>query len=408
MNEDAMDAMGEAAFGLDAFEDAPPGLGDKLAIFAIPLLSFLDAPTRIWTRRVAKYSPMISKLINDGIYLRAIFGSVSIIPTIAAVVLAVLGLQENGGVLLHPPVPLFIAIAVIGLFDAFAGALGILVFVLGSLPLVDFGHIEDWRMMAGTLVAGFGPIFLARSIRNFRHKPIPGAEGWLVRIGDLAFASLMGGWVAGLIFRALPALTGLTLPAANYVSTFQFYATIAIAVRIAIEEISARFFPQRMDNLAPDSVPQPPKVQVALVTGFKYLFYVFVASAFMGFGLVVWIAAALFMAPTILEFVEDKLPKSAFIWRWLPVGIPGLAMMLGLEIVLENTLSQYFGDHPNFSVIFIFCLLALIIFVNLLGLIGREGKEGELRIFERPGYRWMARLGGFGTFLLLIQFTSML
>ena len=371
-------------------------------------LAFLDRPTRKWTYKTARFSPLLSKLINDGIYLRAMLGSVSAIPMIAAVVFAILGLQENAGTLLHPPVPLFMAIAIIGMFDAFAGVVGVSIFILGSLPLVNFGVIEDWRMLAGTAVAGFGPILLARSIRNFRRRPTPGLDGFLDRVGDLAFASFMGGWVAGLVFRALPALTGLTVPAANYVSTFQFYATIAIAVRILLEDGAARFFPRRMDQLAPDEVPEPPRVQVIASLTLKYFFYVFVASAFMGFGPVVWIASALFMVPTLLDFVKDKLPTSTLLWRWLPFGLPGLAMILGLEIVLENSLSGIFGERDDFSIIFIFGLLALIIFLNVLGAIGRSGAEGEVRIFEKPNMRWAVRLGGLITFILLIQFTSML
>jgi hypothetical protein len=83
-------------------------------------------------------------------------------------------------------------------------------------------------------------------------------------------------------------------------------------------------------------------------------------------------------------------------------------MILGLEIVLENALSGVFGERDDFSIIFIFALLALIISLSLLGAIGRSGAEGELRLFERPSLRWLQRAGGLVTFILLVQFTSML
>ncbi len=83
-------------------------------------------------------------------------------------------------------------------------------------------------------------------------------------------------------------------------------------------------------------------------------------------------------------------------------------MILGLEIILENSLSGWLGDHPNFSTISIFCLLGLLFFINLLGVLGREGRPGEVRLFNQSRYRWLARLGGLVTFLALIQFTSML
>jgi hypothetical protein len=218
----------------------------------------------------------------------------------------------------------------------------------------------------------------------------------------------MGGWAAGLVVRALPALTGLTLPAANYVATFQALATVAIAIRILFEDAAARFFPQRMDKLAPDELPEPPKVQVVIVQIFRYFFYVFIASAFMGFGPVVFIASALFMVPTIIGFFQDKFPNIPAIWRWLPVGLPGLAMILGLEIVLENALSSVWGDDPNFSTIFVFGLLTMITLVTLLGTLGRSGLEGEERVFNQPKYRWVLRLAGIVIFYLLVTFTGML
>ena len=163
-----------------------------------------------------------------------------------------------------------------------------------------------------------------------------------------------------------------------------------------------------MDLLAPDVLDSPPRAQVVIAQVFRYFFYVFIASAFMGFGPALWLAAALFMAPTVLEAISDRLPISSFVWRWLPVGLPGLAMILVLGIILENSLSGRLGDHPNFSTIFTFCLLGLLFFINLLGVLGGEGRPGAARLFNQSRYRWLARLGGLVTFLALIQFTSML
>jgi hypothetical protein len=408
MNEDVLDAMAGAEYQVDVFEDSPPGPGDRLGLFALAFMRAIDRPTRRATKSVAKFSPLVSKLINDGVYLRAMFGPLSVMTIVFAVLLAVSSSNANDGILLHPPVLLFMAIAVLGIFDAFAGTLAVTIFVMLSLPLVDPSQITDWRMLAGIIIAGFGPIVLARSIRNFRRRAPRDLDGWLARLGDVAFASLMGGWVAGLVVRALPALTGLTLPAANYVEAFQFIATIAIAVRILLEDLAARLFPQRMDKLAPDELPEPPKVQVVTVQVLRYFFYVFIASAFMGFGPVVWIASALFMMPTLIGYFQDKLPNFPALWRVLPVGLPGLAMVLGLEIVLEGAVSSVFGDDPNFSTIFVFALLALILLISTLGILGREGNPGEERFFLKPQWRWPYRIFGFVVFLLLVQFTGML
>jgi hypothetical protein len=149
-------------------------------------------------------------------------------------------------------------------------------------------------------------------------------------------------------------------------------------------------------------------VQVITVQVLRYFFYVFIASAFMGFGPVVWIAAALFMVPTLIGQFQDKLPNFPIVWRWLPVGLPGLAMVLGLEILLEQFMSSLFGDLPNFSVIFVFALLAMIISLTVLGTLGRSGEPGEERFFLQAKYRWAYRLFGIVVFILLVTFTGML
>ncbi len=407
MNEDSLDAMAAADYEYDVFKDVQPRWGDKLAIFAIPLFTALDRRTLVWTHRWAKITPLGSKLLNDGAYLRAMLGSFSALPLIAAIVIAIMSLQQNAGELIHPPVFLFLALVVIGLFDGFAGAAGVLVFLLGSLPLVDFSNVSELRMLAGTAIAGFGPILLARTARNFRRLAPTDTQGLLDRIGDIAFASLIGGWVAGLVVRALPALTGLTLPAANYVETFQGVATVAIATRIILEDLAARYFPARMNALVPDSIPEPYRAQPIVVTGLKYIFYVFIASAFMGFGPIVWIASALFLAPTIIGFFADRFPRVPLLEKILPTGLPGLAMILGLEIWLEGTLEDLLDDHPDFSVIFIMALLTLILLVSILGILARPQPD-QPHWLASPRLKWLYRAGGVLTVFLLIYFTSQL
>jgi hypothetical protein len=408
MNEDVLDAMAGADYTVDRFRHQKRRWGDRLFFWRFRVVNWWDGISKRLTRFVAPFSPLLARLLNDASYLRAMTGPGSLLLPGVGVWLALESLSINEGALLHPPVALYMWLVILGVFDAFAGFLAMAVFVVGSLPLMDYGQITDWRMLAGIVVSGFGPIVIARSIRDFRRSAPKSRQDWLIRLGDLAFASLMGGWVAGLIIRSLPALTGLTLPAANYVMTFQIYATLAIGVRIVAEDFAARFFPARMDELTPDTLPEPPVVQVVLAQILRFAFYIFIASAFMGFGPVVWFAALLFMAPGILGFFVDRFPNSRTLWRLLPTGLAGLAMMLGLEIVLENSLGVLLGDHPNFSVIFIFCLLGLIITVSILGMLGREGSPREIHWLETPRYRPLRRIGAVVVFVLLIQFTSML
>jgi hypothetical protein len=408
MNEDSLDALAVADYTDRRSTNRRTGKGDQLRIWRFKWMTWWDKPSRAVTQFLAPISPLVSKLSNDAAYLRSMVGSLSLLVPATAVIVALFALGEGEGVLLHPPVYLYALMMIIGVFDAFAGSLAMSIFVLGSLPLMNVYSIEDWRLLAGIIVSGFGPIIVARSVRDFRRAPERGRGDWIVTLGDVAFASLMGGWVAGLIVRSLPALTGLTVPAANYVISFQVWATFAIGARVLLESVATRGFPGRMNVLSPWVLKEPPPFQKVIAQIGRLGFYIFIASSFMGFGPVVLAAGLMFLAPSILRELSDRLPQSRVLWQIFPTGLAGLAMILGLEIVLEQSLSQWLGDHPDFSIIFIISLLALILTMSILGILGREPAPGARHWTQNPTFRFWRRFGAVSVFIMLFLFTGML
>ena len=107
----------------EGYEDLTANWGDALGIWGWPVLKVLDRRTHDLTVRLAPVSPLLSKLITDGAYTRALIGIFSAILPLAGVALALAAVGTNGGLLLPPPTLILIALAVIGVADAAAGAL---------------------------------------------------------------------------------------------------------------------------------------------------------------------------------------------------------------------------------------------------------------------------------------------
>jgi hypothetical protein len=368
--------------------------GDRIPVFKLGVFTFLDKFTHNLTVRLAKFSPILSKVVNDGAYLRAIFGSAWLAFPIAGIALATIALSEPSVELSPPSWQIFIAIAVLGIFDAFAGMLATLIFAIGMMNNYGIQSSADIRMMLGVLLLGFGPALIAVAFRQIRKHFETNFGYFWERLVDLAVLVFFTGWTVSSMVSTLPALAGKTLQAANHVADFGFYLSIAIAIRIVFEEIAARGYSSRLDKINPTEVPGTSQLQKYLSTALRLGMFIFVTAAFMGNTWQVWVGSIIFILPNVLGWFSDKLPNSAVIWKLIPTGLPGLAFSLFVAGYTSTFISGWLGKNPDYSQ-WSFMLMPIPMFlVGVVGLFGREGKEDEVRPLKKPGLRWIYRVGG--------------
>lgn len=355
----------------------------------------------------APISPVLSRIIVDGSYLRAAFGVFASLPTLAAIAVSTTALVINGNAVSTPSWQLFLAITLIGIFDAFAGMVGTAVFVIGSLAIHAVAGLAigmgDIRMMLGVIIVGFGPALLANSFRAFRKVPEKGSFYLWERIVDLGVLPFIGGWVTASMISTLPALAGMTLAVANHVNDFALAVAAAIVIRVIGEEVVAREFSERLDTLHPTHVPPTPGFQRWLSLGFRLAVFIFVTAALMGNDWRVWFGSVLFVLPTMLGWWSDKFPNSKWVWRIMPQGIPGLAFTLLVASVTTSIVSGWFGGTAD-SALWSFALLPIpMLILSILGLIGREGHPDEVRWVRQPRFVWVYRIGGIVMLLLTMK-----
>jgi hypothetical protein len=359
------------------------------------------------TMVTAPISPVLSRIVVDGSYLRAAFGTFAALPTIAAATLSAIALAINGTNVSTPLWTLFLATTLIGIFDAFAGMVGTATFVIGTFLIhviagESFG-LGDVRMMLGVIIVGFGPALLANSFRAFRKVPEKGSFYLWERIVDLGVLPFIGGWVTASMIGTLPALAGMTLAVANHVNDFALAVAGAIVIRVIGEELVARTFSERLDTLHPTQVPATPGFQRWISLGFRLVVFIFVTAALMGNHWQVWVGSALFVLPTMIGWWADRFPNFKWVWRIMPQGVPGLALTLLVASLTTGLVSTWFDGTPEMA-LWSFGLLPIpMLALSILGLIGRHGDEGEVRWVRQARFVWVYRIGGIVMLLLTMK-----
>jgi hypothetical protein len=379
----------------EEFTLSKAGPGDNWEVWKSSYFTLIDKVSVALTFMFARFSPILSKTAVDGAYLRAAVGSFSLLPTLAAVVLAVISINPDSEHILPPVWPIFLAITLIGVFDAAAGLIGTTVFVLGSVLVhLDNLQVSDIRLLLGVVLAGFGPVLLTNAFRKLRKDKDSEKNYVWERFVDLAVLPFFGGWTTAAMIGTLPALAGLTLSVSNHVTEFAVAVAIATVARVLLEEAVARVFPARLDMLHPTEVP-------STYTGHRYValllriaIFIFVTAALMGNGWQVWVGSLLFALPNALGWISDRWPNFPWIWRILPQGIPGLALVLIVAQLSSMVINSWFGDSAELA-LWTFVLLPIpMLALSVLGMLGREGEEGEIRFMKRENLVWAYRLGG--------------
>jgi hypothetical protein len=368
----------------------------------------MDKPTIALAIRSARFSPLFSKIVVDGAYLRASLGSFSLLPTLFGAIVAVWSALLNTNDVAPPQWQWLIVIAVLGIFDAFAGMVSTTLFVVTTLVMHGAISIEDVRLLFGVVIVGYGPALLANAFRAFRKEPEPGDSYWWERLVDLAVLPFIGGWVTASMIGTLPALAGTTLAVANHVNDFAFAVAFAIMLRVILEEGVARYFPQRLDTLHPTDVDETDPPQKWISVAFRLGVFIFVTAALMGNVWQVWVGSALFILPTVIGFYADKFKNFPWIWRLLPTGIPGLAFTLLVASATTSVVGMWFGTSPDLA-LWSFALLPIpMLFLAVLAMIGREGKEDEVRWIQRPQFKWVYRIGGIVMLLVTMNLAGVI
>ena len=372
--------------------------GDQSRTWGWPGTERLDRVSYALPARLSRRSPLLARVVADGTYLRAILGSASLLTLLGGLVLGLAAVQNTGGEVLPPAVVLTIAIAVLGVIDAAAGLLAVLIFAVGVVALGGVGSAAELRLLLGLGAMWFVVPLLAGAARPLRRPPTRGLEESWERAADFVIASLVGAWAVQQLVLALPGLAGLQLPIAEHANTAAYCVLATLVCRLAFETVTAHLYPRRLDRAEPAELPAPGPLQRALAGVTRTVIFVFFAYIIVGASWQLWVSAALFLIPQLLALLEDHLPNSPRLFGVLPKGLVELVLMTFVVTAFAALLFATMNEDSETFLANSFVLLALPGFLlSLLGIFGREGEERELG--------WGKRFAGLGVLVAGVLLT---
>lgn len=393
----------ELEYEHDEFEVSRRAWGDRLAFLAAgPVLAFDRFSTRS-AIRLANKSPLLSKMIIDGAYLRAMVGLFALVLPFLSIALGVVSVSENNAFVATPPWPLFLVMAVIGTLDALAGALGGIAFIIGTIAFSGTAFdMPEFRLLFAVFFVLIGPALLMTAFRAIRKDVQRDFTGFWDRLTDFAIAPLMAGMAASTAVLVMPALAGETLAAANHVADFGILVALAASLRVALEEFASKGWPDRLDTLNPEHLPQPGGFQQTIALATSYALWVILTASLVGNVWEIWVGSFFFLLPTILGKFSSHFPNSVLIWRILPQGLPGLAFKLIVAATSATIVMALVGANPQFAAVNLMLLPLPLLALSVLGMFGRHGATpNEVRFSAR--FPWLYRLGGVAILLLSLR-----
>ena len=334
------------------------GVGDNSILWRMAHSPKIERKLLSWTEELSKYSPVMSRILIDGSYLRAMFSSIAFIPSLIGAFVALLMLRDSD----QQAIPASLALVAIALsistIDALAGLCISSVLFIGTLVSGNVDSLDEWMTLFGLSALFLTPGLIASSIRPFRRLIGDQHTAW-ERITDYVLATLIGGWSVEKIIGALNGLAGLQLPLTDSARELGQLVALCIFIRLLLEDLATYLFPERLaqQEVNPREVsPIQPWSSLFFKTAIFYL----VAFQFLGFGVQLLIGTAIFLLPQLIAIVTLSVPlkKSRFFWFLVPRGAPKIVVMVFIGGFFANWVKSQF-ESPLQFMSWSFVLLAI-------------------------------------------------
>lgn len=368
--------------------------GDAGRTWRMPGTSRGDAISSTLPNTFGKWSALAPRVIVDGSWLRAMFGSFGWLSWVAGLVLGLVASFVDTRSPLTPAFGLILAITALGILDAGGGAVAWLTLVVVAALGGDISGWPDVRTALGLGLVFASVPLLAHVIRPLRRFLRGNSfERW-ERVFDYVMMPVFVAFATGSMLKALNGLSGLELVTPAQVSTMRWLVAISIIVRLALEDLAAHHYPRRMAEVQPKKLVSPNRRVTSVSIALRSFIFLMVAEPFFGLNARTVAAAVLLAVPLILKMWEDDLPNSPTINKWLPRGLFRFLCTLVLGAYLTSSLIGRDGGDSAVRSSFIWMLLPGVV-LGIVELFGRSGGDWPNVAVKRSlgAFVWLAAAG---------------
>jgi hypothetical protein len=372
-----------------------PGKGDLSNTWDNRLTDETDFAFVSLAHRFNRFSPLLTRTIQDGNTVRAIVGSFAALLIPIGFILGIIA-SINTGAQALPPVWIIVgAIMAIAIFDAFAGFIAGLVFFMLALVTGNITNRPELLTTIGVMVLFFAPALLASAFRPFRRLVRNQDDMW-ERLTDYALGTLLTFWVIAKMVAAMNGLARLELPITEYGTELALWAAALLLVRVALEDIAVEHYPMRLRALHVE-IKKPSQRQKIQSLAFKIFVFFIMAAPFVGSTLNLVLGTLLFAIPQITALsLEDNLPKKKL---YLPKGVFKTVVMIFVMALASNLIEGAFSS-PEAFLKWSFVVMALPgFFLHYLDAI-TDAPESDWKTTDKG--RKIYRIGGVIVFILMV------
>ena len=345
--------------------------------------------------RFNRFSPLLTRTIQDGNTIRAMLGSWAALLVPIGLILGIIAAINTGGQSLPPIWTIVALIMAVAIFDAFAGLVAGFVFFLAALLTGNITNRPEFLTTIGVMVLFFAPALLASAFRPFRRLVRNQDDMW-ERITDYALGTLLTFWVITKMVAAMNGLARLELPITEYGTELALIAAGLLLIRVALEDIAVEHYPIRLRALHVE-IKRPSQSQKVRSLAFKIFVFFIMAAPFVGSTLNLVLGTLLFAIPQITSLsLEDNLPKKKL---YLPKGVFKTVVMIFVMALASNMIEGAFSS-PEAFLKWSFVVMALPgFFLHYLDAI-TDTPEGDWKTTEKG--RMIYRIGGVIVFILMV------
>ena len=345
--------------------------------------------------RFNRFSPLLTRTVQDGNTIRAIIGSWAALLMPIGLLLGIIASVDTGGQALPPAWGIVAAIMAVAIYDAFAGFIAGFVFFLAALLTGNITNRPEFLTAIGVMVLFFAPALLASAFRPFRRLVRTQDDMW-ERITDYALGTLLTFWVITKMVAAMNGLARLELPITDYGTELALMSAALLIMRVALEDIAVEHYPMRLRALHVE-IKSPSHNQKIRSLAFKIFVFFIMAAPFVGSLLNLVLGTILFAIPQLTSLsLEDNLPKKKL---YLPKGVFKTVVMIFVMALVSNMIEGAFNSPETFLK-WSFVVMALPgFFLHYLDAI-TDAPKTDWKTTENG--RKIYRIGGVVIFILMV------
>ncbi len=369
----------DAVFEVLDPDDRTLARGDRSRTWRWKGTSSVDRWSRDLPDPINRFSPLVARVITDGQWLRAAIGPLALLLPFVGAVLGVAAGFKAGGTYLPPAIAWIVVLLVLGIFDAAAGAVAGLSYLIVTVATGGMPTADNMRATAGLLTLWFAPALAAAMIRPVRRVLDGSRASKIERVADCIIGPMCGAWTAQNAIWAQSGLSGRQLPIGNYLGRLTLLAGGCLLVRYLLETAVLQWYPQRSamtDAGEPDATS---RIQQIISVSLRGLMFIGIATAFypLSWQLVFGGVALSFSILVYLEWIGDRMPNLGFLHRFVPGELTYLAVLLVACDFITRRLPNWESDPQRQMLMGIVYYGIPGIALGLVVLFGREGKRPE-------------------------------